>query len=296
MNGDDPSHSQSQPPFGHYTPGRVIQSLITAAQRAPRNWLGKQLAQIARRIVLLGSSLPIDVAVGKVRMRCQLSDNNSERKYVFMPWRFDARERELLLDSLPPDGVFVDVGANVGIYTLVAATALGPAGRVVALEPNPPAFRRLRFNVEATRGGRQDWPRIDVVEVGISDREGNLALHLDPSNLGGSSVAMHSPDIAARTTGGSTLIACRPLASVLRDLGIDRVSAMKIDIEGAEDVALLPYLSETPDSALPHCLVVENSANIWRHDLTGALLGRGYEVAMHSRLNIVFMRQRHRSS
>ena len=47
-----------------------------------------------------------------------LRDNNSEKKYLFMPWRFDERERRFLVDSIPADGVFVDIGANVGIYTL----------------------------------------------------------------------------------------------------------------------------------------------------------------------------------
>ncbi len=49
---------------------------------------------------------------------------------------------------LPPGGIFVDCGANVGQYTLVGAEAVGPAGRVVAVEATANPMRRLRANAE----------------------------------------------------------------------------------------------------------------------------------------------------
>ena len=95
----------------------------------------------------------MDVTVGDIRLRCYLRDNTCERKFVFTPWRFDPQEPSAMAAALPPDGVFVDVGANVGIYTLTAALLLGARGRIVALEPYPLAHERLLFNIEATRDG-----------------------------------------------------------------------------------------------------------------------------------------------
>ncbi|WP_200179220.1 FkbM family methyltransferase [Ectothiorhodospira mobilis] len=229
--------------YGYYTSNPVFRKLISFAQRAPQNWFGQQLAQLVRKLVLGWGQLPIDVAVGSIKMRCYLRDNNSEKKFVFMPWRFDKRERELLIDNLPKSGTFVDIGANVGIYTLTAATHMDSRGRVVAMEPNPPAFERLTFNIKATRFGCLDWPRIDALQVGVGDTEAELELHLDPKNLGSSSITTHAAGIAGRNSGGGTVrITCKPLLDILRELSIDRVDVIKIDIEGAEDKALFPYL------------------------------------------------------
>jgi FkbM family methyltransferase len=268
--------------YGHYRPRWWAAALVTFAQAQPRNWLGQQFAQVARKLVLAFSRLPIDLAVGPIRMRCYLRDNNSERKFVFMPWRFDRLERELIARELPRDGVFVDIGANVGIYSLCAGTGLDAAGRIAAFEPNPPAFDRLRFNLEATRANSREWPRVDVLPVGISDTEGEFELSLDAGNLGGSSLSID------HRAGGTVRVRCRPLLAVLGELGIDRVDVLKIDIEGAEDRALLPFLAGAPASLLPRWIVIENSEHLWREDLPGAIRASGYEVAIRTRMNTVY--------
>ena len=71
----------------------------------------------------------MDVKAGNFNLRCQFTDNYSEKKYVFTPWRYDCGEREALVNALPRDGVSIDIGANVGLYTLTAALALGDNGR-----------------------------------------------------------------------------------------------------------------------------------------------------------------------
>lgn len=264
--------------------------MLHLAQHAPRNWLGQQFAQVARRLVLRGAPLPLDVAVGPIRMRCYLRDNNSERKFAFMPWRFDRRERQCILEALPADGVFVDIGANVGIHTLAAAVHMNAHGRILALEPNPPAFERLRFNLEATRHGRPDWPTVELLRLGVADKAGEIELHLEPTNLGSSSIVPRAP--ARPGTAGVVRIPCRPLLSILRERGIERMDALKIDIEGAEDLALLPYLAQAADASLPTLIVIENSEQRWTLDLVGALAGRGYRVLSRTRMNTVYRRER----
>lgn len=281
----------NQSEFGTFSPSAPFRVLISLAQRAPKNWCGQQFAQIARKLVLTWAQLPLDVAVGPIRMRCYLRDNNSEKKFVFMPWRYDQRERQLVLDALPNNGTFVDIGANVGIYTLHAATHLDSAGHIVALEPNPPAFKRLCFNVKATAFGRADWPKIDALQIGVGETTEELDLHLDPQNLGGSSVATHVAAVAARNSGGGVVrIKCKPLLLILEELGIDRVDVIKIDIEGAEDLALFPFLAQAPDLKLPQRIVIENSEHLWKLDLVGELSRRGYQVLMRSRMNTVYSR------
>lgn len=272
-------------PFGHHAPPVWIASMISFAQVLPQNWFGQQIAQIIRKLVLNLARLPIDTSVGALRMRCYLRDNNSERKFLFMPWRFDRIEREMIAAILPRDGVFVDIGSNVGIYSLSASQSLGPGGRIVAFEPNPPAHQRLSFNLEATRAAASGgWPKVDVLQIGVSDAEGEFELRLDAGNLGGSSISIN------HQSGGAVRVRCRPLLTVLNELGISAIDALKIDIEGAEDRALIPFLAAAPESLLPRCIVIENSENLWGQDLTAAILGKGYTVAKRTRMNTVYRR------
>lgn len=226
-------------------------------------------------------------------MRCSLGDNASEMKFVFMPWRFDEIERRLLLEAVSCDGVFVDVGANVGIYSLTVADHFGARGRIVAIEPNPRALSRLRFNLEATHAGRAEWPEINTLECGVGTLAGEFDLHLDPDNLGASSTLAHMPRSGGQAKTDEVLrIACKPLRQILEEQGITRIDAMKLDIEGAEDAAVVPFLATAPDTLLPSLLVIENSEEIWTLDVVGALRARGYAVVVRTRLNTVHRRVR----
>lgn len=280
----------NQSAFGRYRLNPFFQALLSFAQNTSQNWLGERLAKLIRKLILAWSKLPIDLTVGPIKMRCYLRDNYSEKKFAFMPWRFDGPERQLLLDIIPCDGTFLDIGANVGIYTLTVATHLNSSGRVVALEPNPPAFQRLCFNLSATQAGRAGWPKVDALQIGVSNRSCELELHTDPGNLGASSVAPNAHVVAGDSETGVVRIACKPLISILEELRIEQVDVIKIDIEGAEDTALFPYFDEAPEASLPRCLIIENNEHLWKLDLPGLLGRKGYRVHMHTRLNTVYLR------
>jgi FkbM family methyltransferase len=276
-------------PFGAFAPSRVRQRLLRFAQNAPHNFVGKQLARWARELYLWRAPLPADIAVGAIRLRCYLRDNTSERKFVFTPWRFDPLERSILAATLPRDGVFVDIGANVGIYTLSAALQLGSAGRIVALEPYAPAFERLTFNITATRALQAEWPRIDALPVGVSDRDGLAELRVDAGNLGGGSIAAQAR-FSRQGSNEAAAIRCRLLADVLAEAGLTRIDVLKIDIEGAEDRALMPFLAAASEALLPRRIVLENSDHLWKADLRAALAARGFQPQLRTRLNTVYAR------
>jgi FkbM family methyltransferase len=276
------------PPFGSYSPTAARARLLRLAQTAPRNALGKQLARTVRALYLWQAPSPSDVSVGELRLRCWLSDNTCERKFVFTPWRFDVRELAAIDEVLPPDGVFIDIGANVGIYTLHAATRMNGRGHIVAFEPFPDAHDRLRFNIESTRRGRGDWPRVDVARLGVADSEGTRELTVDAGNLGGNSLAAGAARYSRAGAGMRVTIECRPLLAALIGLRIARVDALKIDIEGAEDLALCPFLAHAPRALLPRRIVLENSDALWKRDLRAALAGRGYGLLFRTRLNSVY--------
>ncbi|VAW45749.1 hypothetical protein MNBD_GAMMA02-49 [hydrothermal vent metagenome] len=269
-------------PFGTYQPSAQIQKKIDWCHRLPANWLGKQIAQLLRKQVLAQSAMPLDLTFDQVKLRCYLNDNVSERGFVFMPWRWDAIERQIMLDALPPEGVFIDIGANVGLYSAIAATALNRLGCVIAIEPNPPVFERLQFNLTATRDGLNEQPRIETMQVGISDEAGSFELFLDDSNLGASSL------LEKDQTQQSIQVSCQTLLEVIEAQKLSRVDVIKCDIEGAEDRALIPFLIDAPHHLLPHCFIFENNQDQWQDELLETLLQRDYVQTHKTRLNYVY--------
>jgi FkbM family methyltransferase len=84
---------------------------------------------------------------------------------------FEATERAFLNHFLRPGDVFVDVGANIGLFTLIAACSVGPAGRVIAFEPTSVTYARLVDNVRLN-----GFSNVRCVNSALSDRSGYLDL------------------------------------------------------------------------------------------------------------------------
>ena len=76
---------------------------------------------------------------------------------------------------LSPGDVFIDVGANVGLYALKAARLVGPTGRVLALEPGAEAFGHLTSNLALN-----DFAWAEPMKVAASDTAGEAVLHHVP--------------------------------------------------------------------------------------------------------------------
>jgi FkbM family methyltransferase len=277
-------------PFMAYAPPAFMRWLISFCHHEDAGLARKFLAPMVRKIAVKMCSLPMDLTVGGVSLRCNFYDNYSEKKFVFTPWRYDLEERRLLRRELPKDGVFVDIGTNIGLYTIAAAKALGAGGRVLSFEPNPHTMKRLKLNLDANFPAGSG-PKISLLNVGVADKDSEFELQVDSSNLGASSIAARNrsrdPAIATRK---SVTVRCRPLLDVLSEQGVESIDVLKIDIEGAEDIALAPYLSNAPDSRLARVIIIENSAELWSCDLFAMMEGRGYKLRFRNRMNSVYSR------
>src|SRR6266496_451229 len=84
---------------------------------------------------------------------------------------FEVTEREFVNRFLRPGDVFVDVGANIGLFTLIAASRVGPTGKVIAFEPTSETYERLVGNVRLNR-----LRNVDCVRSALSDHSGELDL------------------------------------------------------------------------------------------------------------------------
>lgn len=77
--------------------------------------------------------------------------------------------------------------------------------------------------------------------------------------------------------------------AILRDAGITRIDALKIDVEGVEDEVLMPFLAEASSNLLPRLIIIEDGSSGWKSDVFGRLAERGYVEAGRSKHNRVLI-------
>ena len=97
---------------------------------------------------------------------------DSELCHLIYCRHFEANEREFLNRFLRPGDVFVDVGANIGLFTLIAAERTGLQGKVLAFEPTAKTFGRLVENVRLNK-----FTNVECLKLALSDSRGNLPLN-----------------------------------------------------------------------------------------------------------------------
>jgi len=127
-----------------------------------------------------------------------------------------------------PSRVFVDVGANVGYFSLLAARLLSE-GKVVSIEAHPDIFKRLEDNVALN-----EFSNIECVNAAVSDSQKKIEIfYAGSSNEGATSANPIGAD------GNGVLVDANKLSDLLSDLELSNVKAIKIDVEGAEHAAIV---------------------------------------------------------
>jgi len=269
--------NDTQKAFGIYALKGYQNKLLLRAQTIPVSWMGRRIALLLRKVVMFSKPPIIDAVVDGLKLRIYTQDNVSERKFLFMPQFFDSYERSLLKEMLHSGDIFVDVGANAGIYSMTAAVLVGDTGKVLSIEPNSVALERLNFN--AALNGFSE--RIITEQSCVSDEKGVFNLTLDDKNLGGSSL------VATRSV-KKISVQCYKLLSLIEKHELPRIDALKIDIEGAEDKALIPFFAKAHTSLYPKLLILENSPNDWKTNIPSELKSTGYRLLKITRMNQVW--------
>lgn len=149
-------------------------------------------------------------------------------RYVFAFREFYEPELAYLQNLLFPRGTFVDVGANLGIYTLVASRIVGNLGCVIAFEPSMQSFPLLRKNV-ALNG----LTNICAFRAALSERAEKVRLYHAPCCPSGNSLA-HHPSFPE----SFEEVVTETLDAVLQRISAERVDVIKIDVQGAEELVL----------------------------------------------------------
>ena len=136
---------------------------------------------------------------------------------------YELRTTELFLQLLQKGFTVIDVGANVGFFTLLAAKLVEKEGTVLAFEPEPTSFSLLSGSVL-----RNNFSNVKLSQKCVSDIDGRRTLYLSSTRHRG----MHS--IIRDSGGTSVTVPSTRLDTEVSRLGIDHVDLLKIDVEGAE--------------------------------------------------------------
>lgn len=188
----------------------LLESLPRFRGRDRLMWeLGKRMPPGRQRVCKLPHGLRLHLAL----------ENAYERNlWLGMAHR---RELEILRDLLQSGDHFVDVGANLGLWTLAAAGSVGPSGSVTSIEPNPITYERLCVNVSLNGFGPE---RVRTVNRGCSNHATELHFLCETEH--------YVSRFLADPTPGTCPVAVEPLDAILADQ--PPPDAIKIDVEGHE--------------------------------------------------------------
>jgi FkbM family methyltransferase len=273
-----PDNDASPAPFGVLAPNAAQAAIIALTQRSGLK-RGAFRPMMSRLVDLLRPG-PVDVHYQSAAFRLHHQMSATERGALFNA-DYNREELDFLRANVPAGGTFVDLGANVGTYALVLANHVGKSGKVIAVEPHPVIHARLAFNSNASSA---DQVRLVAAAVGPTD--GELLIETDGDNLGASHVVSGAP------SAGAIRVPSLRLMRILLEAGAANVDALKIDIEGFEDRALIPFFEEAPPVLWPRAVVIEHlSRDEWRQDCIADMIARGYREAGRTRSNTLLTRR-----
>lgn len=164
------------------------------------------------------------------RMLLSLPDSIQTR--IFLTGIWEPPITNIISKSLGKGDIFIDVGANVGYYTLLASKLVGDAGRVYSFEASPAVFGRLQNNISAN-----DMQNVEIFNIAVSNEPGKVTIWAAPNDNIGHSTIISS---VAEKDGHhrEAEVRCDVLGAFVPLPYLLAARFIKIDIEGAERLAI----------------------------------------------------------
>ena len=200
-------------------PRHVVQSVLNVGCNLYRQWpslIPQRLARATFRILSAQSDL-LTYREADIELRCYKS-----HWVAYSMGTFEPVTRRVLESLLHPGMTFVDGGANVGLYSVLASKLVGSKGLVHAFEPHPGVYAVLTSNLAVNRSDNvKPW------NVALGATRETALLH--------DSVEPGSHTLVGVDSARGHLVHVLPLDEIL---GEDRVDLVKLDLEGSEPLAL----------------------------------------------------------
>jgi FkbM family methyltransferase len=171
------------------------------------------------------ATLPKTVRVGPATIHINPSDPVLSGALALRV--FERQEIKYFSSICRPSMTFLDVGANVGLYTALAMH-LCPGGRVISIEPHSESREYLRRNIAANSA--EGNAQVSVFGCAASDREGTGQLYVNLDNKADSRIYLSE----AATKGHTLEVPIRTVDSIFAELSLSSVDLLKIDVQGSE--------------------------------------------------------------
>ena len=151
-----------------------------------------------------------------------------------------------IIKKLKHDDIFVDIGANIGFFSLIASSCIGEGGRVYSFEPSQREFIRLLSNIELNNTNN-----IFPFPLALSDKSGEVMLEIEPFHTGMNSIA-EKFNISKKYR----LVQASTADEILAQLISKKIKIIKIDVEGAE-FKVLSGMRKILNEKLAEIVIVE---------------------------------------
>jgi FkbM family methyltransferase len=194
---------------------------------------------------------------------------------------YEAEVAGLMINVLRLGDIVVDVGANCGFFTILAARLVGSSGHVVAVEPSPASLARLRTNL-ALNG----LTNVAVVDGVATEHSGEAQFYLCSDNSGGSAlwnVGDYPGNPKSRENPIPISVPATTVDDELRQRGVGAPKLIKIDAEGAEQRVLQGATSHLANRRIPFVVAELNEFALAKlgssqQSLRGLMEGLGYST------------------
>lgn len=271
----------TQSPFGRYDRFWLPRIVWTICDTPV---LSAAIRRRLRKYIARRFKGPFDVEFDGIKWRLYPEENYCDRSIFARQKLPEAAEHAALKDHIKPGMIFVDIGANIGSYSLFVARHANNQAQIVALEPHPDTIGKLRYNLKANA-----VVSAVVLQLASGPKRTIMPLWSD----GGSNIG-HTSILKAGTSNAKIAIDVQvvPLAEIMTEQKIAHIDLLKIDVEGFEDQVLLPFFKAAAPELWPRHILIETAHhNIWQQDVTAWMKENGYRVIFETVENLLLQRK-----
>lgn len=201
------------PPYFRYFPIRKGKALV---------WKKIVMRRLLRRPLTLTATSAFGARFG-----VQFPD--MVQVYLYFVGVWEPVITRYVLDRLQEGDIFIDVGANVGYYTLLASSRVGPTGKVFAIEAASSTYAKLQQNLS-----RNAAANVTAFHVAVSDAPGEVPVWLNEEGDSAGTTTLSRVGERRKALKIVETVAAKPLEQIIDSETIRKARFIKIDVEGAE--------------------------------------------------------------
>ena len=169
------------------------------------------------------------------------------RYFKYFPKTYEAENFEFLSESCKPGAVIIDIGAHIGLFSIIAAQVTGKTGKVYAFEPAPGTYALLQKTVVINH----EEQVVETMQKAVGKENGKITFFVSDNKADNSNSlvnykedrSLHGIDVAVTT-----------IDNFVQEKNITKLDFIKIDVEGAE-YDTLQGASATLKNLRPACIV-----------------------------------------